>query len=221
MTAASTPTPLPEPPPAAATPADARGPAKAGVKKRRPQRLPRSLTAADREALLAQPNPRALTGVRDRALIATMLRAGLRCSEALLLRQRDIDLDRHRIRVFGKGSKERVVPIDPLLEAHLREWRARRPSGERFFNTVRGDPKGRPLDAREVRRMVKRRGLKAGINDLHPHLLRHTCATSWIEERGLELHEVQLLLGHARLTTTQRYLHASVPSLVDKFRRFS
>ena len=56
-----------------------------------------------------------------------------------------------------------------------------------------------------VRRMVKRRGSKAGINDLHPHILRHTCATAWIAERRLELHEVQLLLGHARLTTTQRY----------------
>jgi site-specific recombinase XerD len=201
-----------------AAPGNARPHAKAGA--RRPQRLPRSLTAAEAEALLAQPNGRALTGVRDRALIAIMLRAGLRCAEALQLRQRDIDFDGHRIRVLGKGKKERVVPIDPILDAHLREWRARRPSGERFFNTVR-EPKGRPLDAREIRRMVKRRGQRAGINDVHPHLLRHTCATVWISRPELELHEVQLLLGHARLTTTQRYLHASVPTLVEKFRAFT
>jgi integrase/recombinase XerC len=68
---------------------------------------------------------------------------------------------------------------------------------------------------------VKRRGTKAGINDLHPHILRHTSATAWLAERRLDLHEVQLLLGHARLTTTQRYLHASLPALVGKFRAFT
>ena len=185
-------------------------------KKRRPQRLPRSLAPDQRRALLDQPNPRAPTGVRDRALMAAMLHAGLRCAEALSLRPRDIDLNGHLIRIFGKGSKERVVPIDPVLEVYLRDWRARRPSGEFFFNTLAGGKVG----DRHVRRMVKRRGLRVGINDLHPHILRHTCATAWISERRLELHEVQLLLGHARITTTQRYLHASLPDLVSKFRAF-
>jgi integrase/recombinase XerD len=208
--------PQPEPSHQPGTPGNANTPTKAGP--RRPQRLPRSLTARERDALLAQPNDRAPTGVRDRALMATMLLAGCRCAEALALRPRDFDFDGYRIRIFGKGSKERVVPIDPLLERYLLEWRARRPSGERFFNTVR-EPKGQPLDTRAVRRMVKRRGLKAGINDLHPHILRHSAATTWIE-RGVELHEVQLLLGHVRLATTQRYLHASLPTLVDKFRAF-
>jgi site-specific recombinase XerD len=210
--------PQPEPARTPAKPGNANARAEAGP--RRPQRLPRSLTHDEQEALLAQPNGRAPTGVRDRALLAIMLRAGLRCAEALALRQRDIDFASHRIRVMGKGKKERVVPIDPVLELYLLEWRDRRPPGERFFNTVR-EPKGRPLDTRAIRRMVKRRGLKAGINDLHPHLLRHTCATVWVSRPELELHEVQLLLGHARLTTTQRYLHASIPTLVEKFRAFT
>jgi site-specific recombinase XerD len=184
--------------------------------KRKPKRLPRSLAADERHALLAQPSSRYPTGVRDRALMATMLFAGLRCAEALSLRPRDVDLGRFLLRVQGKGRKERVVPIDPLLEAFLREWRARRPSGDTFFNTL----KGGKLNDRAVREMVKRRALKAGLNDVHPHLLRHTCATAWISERRLELHEAQLLLGHAKLETTQRYLHASVPNLVEKFRRF-
>ena len=187
-----------EPARGTAAPGNGRGPHKAGDRARRPQRLPRSLTPDERAALLTQPNERADTGVRDRALIAAMLLGGLRCAEALAWRPRDVDLTSYRIRVMGKGRKERVVPIDPQLETFLREWRARRPSGERFFNTVR-EPKGRPLDAHEVPRMVKRRGLKAGINDVHPHLLRHDCATRWISERDLELHEVQLLLGHARI----------------------
>ncbi|MDE3130844.1 MAG: tyrosine-type recombinase/integrase [Acidobacteriota bacterium] len=144
-----------------------------------------------------------------------MLHAGLRCAEALALTPRDVDFKSYRLRVIGKGSKERVVPIDPLLEQLLKDWRARRPAGRSFFNTLAGGS----MNDRNVREMVKRRGLKAGVNDVHPHLLRHTCATVWIE-RGLPLHEVQLLLGHARLTTTQRYLHASMPDLVAKFRSF-
>lgn len=186
--------------------------------KRRPQRLPRSLTLDERAALLAQPSHRYPTGVRDRALMATMLHAGLRCAEALSLTPKAVNsaLTTYRLRVVGKGSKERVVPVDPLLEQLLKEWRARRPSGPTFFNTLAGGS----LNDRNVREMVKRRGLKAGISDLHPHILRHTCATAWISERALPLHEVQLLLGHARITTTQRYLHASVPDLVAKFRSF-
>lgn len=184
--------------------------------KRKPQLLPRCLTPDERAALLAQPSHRYPTGVRDRALMATMLHAGLRCAEALSLTPRDVDFRSYRLRVMGKGSKERVVPIDPLLEQMLKEWRARRPAGSTFFNTL----SGAPMNDRNVREMVKRRGRKAGINDLHPHILRHTCATVWISERGLPLHEVQLLLGHARITTTQRYLHASLPDLVAKFRSF-
>jgi site-specific recombinase XerD len=175
----------------------------------------------ERRALLAQPNDKAPTGVRDRAFMATMLHAGLRCAEAINLRPRDIEFNATPaplIRVVrGKGGKDRVVPIDPLLEEYLREWRARRPSSERFFCTLAG----RPLGDRRMRTMVKRRGQRAGVNDVHPHLLRHTCATVWLAERKLDLHEVQLLLGHARLTTTQRYLHASLPTLSEKFRAFS
>jgi integrase/recombinase XerD len=108
-----------------------------------PNRLPRSLSPDERRALLAQPSRRYPTGIRNRALMATMLYAGLRCSEALALRPRDVDLSAYLLRVVqGKGKKDRVVPIDLTLEPHLLEWRARRPAGPRFFLTLQGRPLG-------------------------------------------------------------------------------
>lgn len=182
------------------------------------RRLPEPLTPDERRLLLGQPSHRYPTGVRNRAMIATMLYAGLRCSELIALRPRDVDLNGYVIRVFGgKGGVDRVVPIEPHLELYLREWRAIRPAGPAFFTTLAG---GRIGD-RYVRESVKRYGRKSGLErDVHPHLLRHTCATYWLGERGLGIHEVKLLMGHKRITTTERYLHAAVPDLVTKMRRF-
>ncbi len=186
--------------------------------KRRAKRLPKWLPAEDRRALLAQPNPRYPTGARNRAMMATMLLAGLRCAEVCSLRPRDVDLREGLINVRGKGAKERTVPIAPALERYLIEWRSRRPSGPTFFTTLQG----RPVDTRYVRRMVHRYGEKARIGrPVHPHLLRHTCATSWLNERHLSVKEVQVLLGHSRLATTELYLHASLPDIAAKMRAWS
>ena len=180
-------------------------------------RLPRSLKPDERRCLLAQPSRQYPTGIRNRALMATMLYAGLRCAEALALRPRDVDFSRYLlIVVAGKGKKDRVVPISTALEPLLLEWRGKRPPSSRFFSTLTGGE----LGARYVRRMVKRYAEKAGIDeDVHPHLLPHTCATAWLnEEPKLNVREVQVLLGHKRLTTTERYLHASIPDIVEKLR---
>lgn len=149
-------------------------------------------------------------------MMATMVYAGLRCAELLALRPRDVDLSRYLIRVVqGKGKKDRVVPIVPELERDLLAWRTIRPAGPRFFLTLRAAP----IHPSYVRRMVKRYGAKAGLEeDVHPHLLRHSCATAWLNETGLNVREVQVLLGHARLATTERYLHASLPEIVAKLR---
>lgn len=190
---------------------------KAGTSpKAKPKRIARSLPALDRRRLLAQPSHVYPTGIRNAALMAIMLYGALRCQEALDLRPRDILFDQYLLHVDkGKGKKSRRVVIAPALDPFLLDWRRIRPPGPTFFTTLGGNP----LDSRYVRRMVARYGRKAGIEgDVHPHLLRHTCATAWLNEDRLNVREVQVMLGHARLETTEGYLHASLPEIVLKLR---
>lgn len=186
--------------------------------KSKPRRLPHWLSPEDRKRLLAQPSRRYPTGVRNRAIMATMLLAGLRCAETLDLKPRDVKLKDELINVrAGKGDKDRVVPISATLEAYLYDWQRIRPAGPCFFSTL----DGRRLNDSYVRRMVKRYAVKAGIEeDVHPHLLRHTCASSWLnEEPRLSSREVQQLLGHSRLATTELYLHTNPAEIKSKLRR--
>jgi site-specific recombinase XerD len=133
-------------------------------------------------------------------------RGGLRCAEALALRPRDVQLARHEIRVnAGKGGKDRVVWIDEATVEILARWKELRPRSEWFFCTLAGGQ----LSAADVRKMMARRGRKAGIElRVHPHLLRHTYASELLED-GASLVEVQALLGHERLETTAIYAHVA------------
>lgn len=171
-----------------------------------PLKLPQRLTREEVAALLAQPNRRYPTGIRDRALMRLFYRSGLRCNEALALRPRDVDLRRHEIRVWqGKGGRDRRVWIDATTVEYLALWRDRRPQGDWFFCTLKGDR----LHDSAVRHMMARRGKKAGIEiRCHPHLLRHTFATELLED-GYTIIEVQKLMGHANLSTTAIYLHVA------------
>lgn len=148
--------------------------------------------------------------------MATMLYAGLRISETLALRPRDVDLSRGYVRVVaGKGGKDRVVSLDIALAPYLRAWRAIRPPGPCFFLSLRGTP----LPSSQIRRSVKRYARKAGLElDVHPHLLRHSAASMWLNERGLSLREVQFLLGHTRIQTTEIYVHANPQDITRKLR---
>lgn len=172
------------------------------------KKLPQRLTRDEAQRLLAVPNRRAPTGVRNRALLRLFYRAGLRCQEALDLKPRDLQLSRNEIRVNeGKGGKDRVVWIDPVTIEILESWRDIRPSGsEWFFCALFRDP-GRQLDSGYVRAMIARYGRRAKIDiRCHPHLLRHTFASELLED-GCTIAEVQKLLGHEDLGTTQMYLH--------------
>lgn len=155
-------------------------------------------------ALLAQPNARYPTGIRDRALLRVFYRAGLRCSEGLDLRPRDVQLGRSEIRVnAGKGDKDRVVWIDATTVEILDRWKLIRPKSEWFFSTLEGGQ----LESSHIRHMVARRGKHAGIEvRCHPHMLRHSYASELLED-GFSILQVQKLLGHEDLETTSLYLH--------------
>lgn len=179
----------------------------------RRKHLPKRLTRDEAAALLAQPNRRAPTGIRDLALLRVYYRCGLRCSEALDLRTRDVQFSRNEIRVnAGKGDKDRVVWADPTTIAYLERWRDLRPKTDWFFSTLAGAR----LSDSHVRHMVARRAAKAGIEiRVHPHMLRHSFASELLEE-GYTISAVQKLLGHERLDTTQVYLHLVDERLRDE-----
>jgi integrase/recombinase XerC len=163
-----------------------------------------------------------VTGLRDRALLELLYASGARVSEICGLDVGDVDLERHTVRVIGKGDKERVVPIGvPAIHA-VRDWLANgrpglvtRASGPALLLGLRG---GR-LDPRTARRAVHAR-LRAvpGVPDLGPHGLRHSAATHLLEG-GADLRTVQELLGHATLATTQIYTHVSIERLRATYER--
>ena len=155
-------------------------------------------------------------GLRDQAALELLYAAGIRVSELCGLDIDDVDFSRRTIRVFGKGRKERVVPIGVPAVAALESWLARgrpkwvsRDSGPALLLGARG----RRLDPRTARRAVHQRmATVAGLPDLGPHALRHSAATHLLEG-GADLRSVQELLGHATLATTQIYTHVSIERL--------
>ncbi len=178
-------------------------------------RLPRVLRDGELTILLDEPGPRSATGsealqTRDDAVLELLYGSGLRVSEVCTLRVRDLDLSRGRVTVWGKGSKQRTVPMSAPAVAAVQRYlqlpespagAAEGPNGERYLFA---NQRLRPLTPRDVRRIVDRRS----PTPTHPHALRHTFATHLLDG-GADLREVQELLGHADLSTTQIYTHVS------------
>ena len=213
---------------------DDRNPARVVLSPKRAQRLPEvlSLREADHLAEGAGPStgrgagrPRrkdplrsAALDLRDRAVVELLYGSGLRVGECVSLDIDQIDLKRGEVRVVGKGNKERIVPLGEPCRDALREWLSaagvlkRGPSaGQSLFLNTRG---GR-LGDRSIRRMVKARALALGVaKDVHPHALRHSFATHLLDG-GADLRAIQEMLGHSSLSTTQRYTHRKVESLLD------
>ena len=175
----------------------------------KPARLPDVISQEQAAALLDQPFPQTPAGLRDHAILEVLYGCGLRASELVGLDLRVLALDDELLRVFGKGEKERVVPImgsaTRALTAYLDCGRGalvgRRPTAAVFLN-VRGDR----LSRQSVHTIVERYGRVVGIKGLHPHTLRHSFATHLLEG-GADLRIVQELLGHANIATTQLYTH--------------
>lgn len=185
-----------------------------------PASLPRPLDVDDVFALCKQPDPTVPVGARDAAIIELLYGSGLRVAELVGLDLRDVDLSVRQVRVLGKGDKERLVPFGSLarqaLEQYLRVrggWKLRPGSEHAFFLGVQGAR----LDARVVRRLIRQHGLAAGARGrIHPHRLRHSFATHLLEG-GADLPGIQELLGHASLSTTQRYTKVSLEHLFDVY----
>ena len=176
------------------------------------RRLPSFLTREEMERLLGAPDLSTPLGQRDRALLELLYASGLRVSELTGLTLEQIDLNSNEIRVWGKGSKERVVlmgqPAAEALKSYLREGRAKL-LGEKKSNALFLNRYGQRLPERSVQRLLEQYAKKAGIGKrVHPHLLRHTFATHLLDG-GADLRVVQELLGHARLSSTQIYTHVT------------
>ena len=166
------------------------------------------------EALLAQPDCGVKTGARDRCMLEMLYAAGLRVSELCNLDVLDLDLQRGLVRVFGKGAKERLVPLhdamQQMLATYLKDWRpAFSPTGGQLFV----NRSGRALSRQYVWKMVKNYALQAGIRRaISPHTFRHSFATHLLEG-GADLRSVQLLLGHADISATEIYTHVQAERL--------
>jgi len=173
------------------------------------RKIPEVLTRTEQEAIVAQPNPRYLTGHRNRVMLRLMLDTGLRLSEVIHLQWKDIDLNQGKLMVGqGKGAMNRTLWTGETNLAALVKWRGRQAkecagSHQTVFTTKAGGK----LDPRYIQRMVKRYAVKAGIQkDITPHTLRHTFATD-LYRKTANIRLTQKALGHSNLATTQIYTH--------------
>jgi integrase/recombinase XerC len=199
---------------------------------RRDETLPAHLDAAEIDRLLASPDASTAAGRRDRAILELFYASGLRLSELVDLDVPDLNLSSRIVRVRGKGGKERLVPFNRAAAEATRAMiadRGQMPSPARalaragaharvrhplFLNVRGGRLTTRSVD-RIVRRYVRAAAIARGIS---PHALRHTFATHLLQG-GADLRAIQELLGHARISTTQRYTHLDVKRLMDVYRQ--
>ena len=184
-------------------------------------RLPSPLSAEDCETLVeveeAERAPR--LAIRDRALFELLYGTGLRVGELASLRVRDWDAQRRELRVFGKGRKERIVPVPAKARAALVAWLALRAPEGLLAQALFTNARGFALSDRGVRVILRRRMLVAGIaRPASPHTLRHSYATHLLDA-DVDLRAIQELLGHERLSTTQRYTHVSAERLARVYRQ--
>ena len=197
------------------------------------RKVPARLGLREVEQLLASPDGTTPLGRRDRAILELFYASGLRLSELVGLDLEDVNLSSRLVRVLGKGGKERIVPFHPAAAAALRAYlgdrevlvagvsgrershrRGGRPLEPLFVNYRGGRLSNRSVD-RLVRRYVAATSRRYGIS---PHALRHSFATHLLE-RGADLRSIQELLGHARLSTTQRYTHVTTAQLASQYKK--
>lgn len=180
------------------------------------RKLPHVLKVQEVEQLLGTPSPSKPLGVRDAAMLELLYAAGLRASELIKMGIADINLEACFVRILGKGSKERVVPIGQMAKEKVNAYLASgrpvllkgRPSSYLFVTRS-----AKPMTRQGLWKLLKQYALKAGISHkITPHSLRHSFATHLLE-RGADLRSVQVMLGHVDISTTQIYTHVAQEKL--------
>ncbi len=167
------------------------------------QRLPHHVNTDGLDRLLEAPDSSPL-GLRDRAILEVLYSAGLRVSELVRVNDSDVDMEAGTIKVMGKGSRERLAPLGKCACEALSAWLSVRGEAEATFTNYQD---GR-LSTRGVQKMVDRYAVKAGLGKMTPHSLRHSCATHLLDG-GADIREIQEILGHASITSTQIYANVS------------
>lgn len=181
------------------------------------KRLPIYLVESELRNLFGQPDQSEPVGIRDHAILVVLANTGMRVSELAGLTLNSLDFERGVIRVFGKGRKERLVPMNDAVRAVLANWDRVRPRPSETDAVFVGLDKGRrgkPFGVRGIQVMMKKHGLKANIprERLTPHKLRHTFATL-LHMNEVDIIEIQALLGHANISSTQIYTHTNAGRL--------
>jgi len=195
---------------------------------RREYRIPNHLAVDEMSALLSAPDTSGPLGRRDQAILELFYASGLRLSELVGLDLDDVNLSGRVVRVLGKGRKERIVPFNTTAAAALKAWMADReafPQLQRAVKTRRQQEplflnyRGGRLSTRSVDKLVRKYVAACSTRyGISPHALRHSFATHLLEA-GADLRAIQELLGHARLSTTQRYTHVNAAQLIETYRR--
>lgn len=194
----------------------AKNPAELIATPKKEQRLPFHLDIDQATALMEAPDDREKYAMRDRAVLELLYSSGLRVSELTCLNFDQLDLVAGMVRVTGKGGKERIVPVGSRALAALREYLEQRSDdtkrGAVFLNT-----RGGRINRRSVTRIIDAHVMRiAAFKRISPHTLRHTFATHMLEG-GADLRAIQELLGHASLSTTQKYTHVSIDRLMEVY----
>ncbi len=177
---------------------------------KRKRKLPESLSIPEIEKILNQPNTSKPIGIRDRSILETLYGCGIRVTELINLSKKDIIWESEIIRILGKGSKERIVPIGSSalfwLDKYIKEVRPKIVKKSLTNEIIYLNLKGTKFSRMGIWKIIKEYSSKAGLDNVHPHTFRHSFATHLLEG-GADLRAVQEMLGHSDISTTQIYTH--------------
>lgn len=186
-----------------------------------PGRLPKTMNMEQVDSLLLQPAAKTVMGIRDFAMLQLMYATGMRVSELVCLKLNSLSMDAGYLKVMGKGSKERIIPMGSVaqraVQRYIDEVREKgKWDSEFLFVGNHGHRLTRQTFWNRITLYARKAGIRGGVN---PHMLRHSFATHLLEG-GADLRSVQTMLGHADVTTTQIYTHVSAKHLHDLYKKF-